>query len=217
MQALRDGARRGRTVSVAREIWIIRHGETPGNAARIVQKPEVPLSERGRDQAERLASRLRGAGIERILSSDLKRARMTAEAVRLTTRAPLCLEPLLQERNFGDIRGTPYEELGDRNIFAHDYEPPGGESGPVFDARVDRAWASICSHAGEVEGRLSVVTHGLVCASLAERHLRCDGELPTGGWGNTSVTIVEGAPPWRLVRVNCTRHLDDRADGGGRV
>ena len=51
-------------------IFVVRHGETPGNAARVVQTPETPLSARGALQAERLARRLADAGIGHILASD---------------------------------------------------------------------------------------------------------------------------------------------------
>src|SRR5438477_5849884 len=97
----RTGTRMGAT-----SIFLIRHGETFGNAARIVQLPDIPLSERGLAQAERLARRLAQEGVARIISSDLPRAAMTAESVRRMTGAPLMFDPLLHERNFGDIRGT---------------------------------------------------------------------------------------------------------------
>ncbi len=200
---------------MATEILIIRHGETASNAARIVQTPDIPLSERGCQQARRLASRLAAEGIERILSSDQIRAHMTAEAIRAATGAPLELEPLLQERNFGEIRGTPYAELGGVDIFAHDYAPPGGETGATFDARVDRAWHAVRASAATVRGRLAVVTHGLVCASLTARHLATDETVLRGGWRNTSVTSVAGTPPWRVVRLNCTAHLEEHPDKGG--
>ena len=48
-------------------IYLIRHGETPLNAARIVQYPDTPLSERGRDQARRVGERLTGLGIGAVL------------------------------------------------------------------------------------------------------------------------------------------------------
>ena len=189
-------------------IFLIRHGETRGNAERIVQVPDIPLSARGAAQAERLARRLAAAGIARILSSDLARAAMTAERLRLETGASLDLDPLLQERNFGDIRGTPYAELG-FDPFVPEFEPPRGESWPVFHARVERAWALVQAVAARTEGHLAVVTHGLVCRSLAERHLL----LPPGAaapltWPNTSLTIADGPAPWRVRLLNCVSHLE---------
>ena len=190
-------------------IFLIRHGETEGNAARVVQRPDNPLSPRGVVQAARLARRLREEGIARILSSDLARAVTTAETLQRATGAPLAFEPLLQERNFGDLRGTPYAQL-DFDLFGLDYAPPNGATWPDFHARVDRAWARVQALAGATDGHLAIVTHGLVCRSLAARHLILpDGETVPLRWENTSVTIVECPPPWRVRLLNCIAHLAD--------
>ncbi|HUG35963.1 MAG TPA: histidine phosphatase family protein [Candidatus Limnocylindrales bacterium] len=189
-------------------VFLIRHGETLGNAARVVQRPDNPLSPRGIAQAERLARRLAGEGIARVLASDLTRARVTADHIVKATGAPLETEALLHERSFGDIRGTPYAELG-FDMFAPDYAPPNGESWTVFHSRVDRAWARVQEVAAVTDGHLAVVTHGLVCRSLAARHL----VLPAGqdapeSWGNTSLTILDGPAPWRVRLLNCVAHLN---------
>jgi len=190
-------------------LFLIRHGETAGNALRILQRPDVPLSPRGVAQAERLARRLAGEGVARILSSDYARAMATAEYVQRATGVPLSFEPLLQERNFGDLRGRPYADLG-FDPFEPDYAPPNGETSPVFHARVDLAWARVRVLAAATAGDLAVVTHGLVCRSLAARHLvLADGDVVPERWENTSVTIVDGAPPWRVRVLNCVAHLDD--------
>ena len=195
-------------------VYLIRHGETAYNAARVLQTPEVPLSERGALQAARLGARLAGAGIARILASDLVRAVMTARALADATGAPIDTDPLLQERNFGELRGTPYRELG-FDPFAAGYAPPGGESVPAFHARVALAWARIQEVAASAEGPLAVVTHGLVCRDLVARHLELPPELaapadPTR-WANTSVTEIAG-PPWRVRLLACTAHLTDLPD-----
>jgi probable phosphoglycerate mutase len=190
-------------------LFLIRHGETDGNALRIVQRPDIPLSPRGETQAERLARRLARERIARIVSSDLARAAATAEFLRRETGAPLSFEPLLQERNFGDVRGTPYAELG-FDLFAPDYAPPNGETWSAFEARVDRAWARVQELAAAVDGHLAVVTHGLVCGSLASRHLiLASGDAVPERWENTSLTIVDGPAPWRVRLLNCAAHLED--------
>jgi len=190
-------------------IFLIRHGETLGNAARIVQRPDNPLSPRGIAQAERLARRLGREPVARIMSSDLTRAAMTAAHLRQVTGAPLQIEPLLRERDFGEIRGTPYADLG-FDIFAPDYAPPRGETWETFHVRVDRAWALVQEVAAAAAGHLAVVTHGLVCRSLAARHLVLpDGEAAPARWENTALTIVEGPVPWRVRLLNCIAHLDD--------
>jgi broad specificity phosphatase PhoE len=196
-------------------IFLIRHGETAGNAARIVQRPDIPLSERGLAQAERLARRLANAGITNILSSDLRRAAMTAEALARVTGLPIAFESLLHERNFGDIRGTAYADLG-FDPFDPGYAPPNGETWEVFHARVDGAWARIQTEAAAAGGNLAVVTHGLVCKSLAGRHLALpDGEGVPERWENTSVTIIDARAPWRVALLNCCVHLDDLATAPG--
>jgi broad specificity phosphatase PhoE len=188
-------------------IFLIRHAETDSNAALVVQTAETPLSDRGHAQAERLARRLATEGVASILSSDLARAAMTAERVQAATGAALAFDPLLQERNFGAIRGMPYAEVG-ADIFAPGYAPPGGESWEAFHARVDRAWGRIREVAAAVEGNLAVVTHGLVCYSLVLRHVgQPRADAPPLRFGNTAVTVVDGEPPWGVSLLNCTAHL----------
>jgi len=189
-------------------LFLIRHGETEGNALRIVQHPHIPLSARGVVQAERLALRLAREPIAHIVTSDYARALTTAESLQRATGAPLTVEPLLRERNFGDLRGRPYSELG-FDMFEPDYAPPNGETWPVFHARVDQAWARVQELAALAGGRLAVVTHGLVCRSLAARHLvLADGERAPERWDNTSLTIVDWPAPSRVRLLNCIAHLD---------
>jgi broad specificity phosphatase PhoE len=189
-------------------LFLIRHGETVGNASRTVQLPDNPLSSRGIAQAQRLARRLASESIAHILSSDFARARSTAEQLQRATGALLTFEPLLQERNFGDLRGTPYDQLG-LDMFAPDYAPPNGETWEIFHARVAQAWARVQALAATTRGRLAVVTHGLVCRSLAANHLVLpDGEVAPERWENTSLTIVDWPAPWRVRLLNCVTHLD---------
>ena len=192
-------------------IFLIRHGETLGNASRTVQLPDNPLSPRGIAQAELLARRLQREGIAAILSSDFARAAATAERLRRVTGAPVRHDPLLQERNFGDIRGTPYAALG-FDMFAPDYAPPNGETWEVFHARVDRAWTLIQEAAAAAGGHLAVVTHGLVCRSVAGRHLILPGgQAAPERWENTALTVIDHPAPWRVRLLNSISHLDDTA------
>ncbi len=198
-------------------IFVVRHGETELNAARIIQMPTTPLSERGRRQAARLGERLAPVGIVRILSSDFLRAIETAEAIAARTTAPIVVDPLLRERDFGDIRGTPYNELG-RDPFAPDYHPPNGESWAMFHERVARAWELVARIAAGADGHLAVVTHGLVCRVLVDRHLA----MPLGAtapelWGNTALTEIDAAAPWQIRTLACCAHLDEDAPPGAQA
>jgi len=94
--------------------------------------------------------------------------------------------------------------------FAPEYAPPNGEAWPVFHARVDRAWTRVLTMAAATPGHLAVVTHGLVCRSLAARHLVLpDGAEVPERWENASLTILDGPAPWRVRLLNCVAHLED--------
>lgn len=188
-------------------ILLVRHGETEGNRLRVLQQPETPLSDRGKAQARRLGERLAALGVAAILASDYARARMTAEAVRSATGAPLELDAGLRERNFGALRGRAYADL-DVDPFAAGYAPPGGESWEELHARVDSVWERVGRAVREPESNLVVVTHGLVCHSLVTRHLQlAPGFDYTGGFANTALTVIDPLPPWRVQVLGCTAHL----------
>jgi broad specificity phosphatase PhoE len=188
-------------------ILLVRHGETDGNAARILQRPDVPLNERGMRQAEQLAQRLSAQRFVHILCSDLLRARMTAAP--LAARSGIAVEesPLLQERNFGDLRGVAYADLSEDPL-GPDFVPPNGEDWPAFHARVADAFDFIVNRRRSVNGTLVVVTHGLVCRTIVERYAL----LPAGAavperFDNTSITVLHEDAPHAASLINCTRHL----------
>ena len=199
-------------------ILLVRHGETAGNVARILQRADVPLNERGICQAEQLAQRLCNHGFVHIVCSDLLRARMTAAP--LAARSGIAVEesPLLQERNFGDLRGMPYAELTE-NPFGPDFAPPNGEDWPTFHARVADAFDFIVSTRRSANGTLVVATHGLVCRALVERHaLLPDGVVAPERFDNTGLTVLQDDAPHAVSLINCTRHLvtalEAERDGG---
>lgn len=128
-------------------VLLARHGQTDWNAAGKIQGvSDVPLNERGREQAAALAGRVLDAGaISAVYTSPLKRARETAEIIGRR----LGLEPVpvaaLTELNFGDWEGCSWEEIGRRwpEQFAaysadrKNYAPPNGES---YAEMLGRAW-----------------------------------------------------------------------------
>jgi 2,3-bisphosphoglycerate-dependent phosphoglycerate mutase len=197
-------------------LLLIRHGETELNAGRIVQFPDTPLGANGIAQAARLGQRLAPRNIGLVLTSDYRRARMTAGGVVAYSGAPLLEDASLRERNFGDFRGSAYAEHG-IDIMAPDFEPPNGESWPVFHARVDRAWQLIRTHMDKVDGDVVVITHGLVLRSLFERVLDNSNHVlePNMVVHNTAVTTVERSAPWRIVELACIAHLNGGAHEGG--
>ena len=199
-------------------ILLVRHGETAGNAARILQRPDVPLNQRGIDQADRLARRLCAHGFVHIVCSDLLRARMTAAPLAAGSGIAVEQSPLLQERNFGDLRGMAYAALHE-DPFGPDFAPPNGEDWPTFHTRVAEAFAFIVRRRRDVNGTLVVVTHGLVCRALVARHaLLPEGAVVPERFDNAGVTVLHEDAPHRASLINCTRHLgitpeSDRKNG----
>lgn len=192
-------------------LLLVRHGETPSNAARVVQTPDTPLSERGLRQAELLAGRMRGERLTAILCSTLRRAIMTAELVSAASGVPIVLRADLQERNYGDVRGLSYDEVG-ADILDPDYEPPAGETWREFHQRVEGVWRHLQKLVQDMpphrQGNIAVVSHGLVLHSLASRFLDMSPVVGTPvRFHNASVTVVEAQPPWRVTVLDCTRHL----------
>ncbi|HEY2734321.1 MAG TPA: histidine phosphatase family protein [Polyangiales bacterium] len=188
-------------------IILVRHGETAGNASRVLQQPDVPLNERGQRQAAQLAERLRTFEVAHVLCSDFARTRMTAAPIRARfPGAPYEESALLRERDFGDLRGRPYAEIAG-DPFAPDFVPPNGESWEVFNRRVAQAFALIAERRRGLSGDLLVVTHGLVCGGLLHRHLHFADFVAPRGFDNTSVTVFDPIPPHRVRTLNCTEHL----------
>jgi broad specificity phosphatase PhoE len=193
-------------------VILVRHGETALNAARIMQPAATPLSERGQAQARAVAQRLARHGrIGAILSSDLPRAWLTAEAIAAALALPIEASALLQERNFGDLRGRPYDTLG-FDPLVMPQAPPGGESAAAFAQRVLDAFEQMLRRQAGLEGDLVVVSHGLLIRTLLAGPLQLDAQrLRDLNLANTSLSIFDAAPPHALHVLNCTRHLDAAA------
>ena len=191
-------------------VILVRHGETALNAARVMQPAATPLSERGQAQAQAVGRRLaRQGGVGAILSSDLPRAWLTAEAIAAALALPIRPSALLQERNFGDLRGRPYDELGFDPLVMQQ-APQGGESASAFAQRVRDAFDEMLQRHAGLDGDLVVVTHGLLIRTLLAGPLMLGvdtlGDLHLA---NTSLSIFDAAPPHALQLLNCTRHLDE--------
>ncbi len=189
-------------------IILVRHGETALNAARIIQPADTPLSERGLAQADAVGRRLAAEEPAAIVSSDLARAWQTAEAI--ARYSGLAIEPstLLQERNFGALRGQAYDTLG-FDPMTLDEAPEGGESARQFAQRVARAFEAMQQWQQGLDGDLVVVTHGLFIRVLLAESLRLPAAQLNGlHLGNTCVSVFDAQSPHALQLLNCTRHLD---------
>jgi probable phosphoglycerate mutase len=135
-------------------LLLARHGETDWNRElRIQGSSDVELNELGRGQARALAQELEHVALDAIYSSDLSRARQTAEAVAAFHGLEVRLDRRLRERSFGSWEGLTREEIPD-----HAHRPEDAEPDDEVRERVLEAVQAIADeHPGET---VLVVSHG---------------------------------------------------------
>jgi probable phosphoglycerate mutase len=199
------------------KICLIRHGETAWNAElRIQGQRDLPLDETGLAQAEALARRLAGRRFSAIYSSDLSRARWTAQPLAERQGLPVRIEAELRERNFGCCEGRTREEIqaGDAVVAEMlaarrpDYVLPGGES---LRQHLDRVVACLSRlaqrHAGQT---IAVVSHGGVLDLIYRRVHGVPIERPRDfPLPNASINwLIVGGKNWRLESWGDVAHLN---------
>lgn len=154
-------------------LWLIRHGQTDWNVeGRYQGQADVPLNAAGLQQAGALAEELNGQVFDAIYSSDLQRARATAEIIAQVIRLPVQTDIRLREINQGQWEGQfylylmvhfPAEMLARRNN-PYEFRPPEGESAAEVAQRVMQAADEIA--AAHPHGRVLIVSHALALATL---------------------------------------------------
>jgi len=197
-------------------VVLLRHGQTDYNVAgRMQGHLDSKLTEDGLAQAVAAAPDIAKAGPERIISSDLSRARDTAAFIGGACGLPVALDPRLRETHLGEWQGRTVIEIeqdypGSIATWRSDpaWAPPGGESRidvvrrsrPVVDELDDEL-------TGPSPSTVVLVAHGgllagLVCGLLG---------LPTstwpsvGGLGNcrwATLARRDDHPRWRLTGYN---------------
>lgn len=93
-------------------VYLFRHGQTDWNVERRFQgHTDIPLNQTGRDQARELASVVSRLGVDRVLTSDLKRAHETAEIAFNGSNVPIEVCPELRETRLGEPEGWLVSEI----------------------------------------------------------------------------------------------------------
>jgi broad specificity phosphatase PhoE len=115
--------------------YILRHGEALSNVKDVLscwpEKFNNPLTEKGEQQIKKSAKELRDKSIDMIFSSDLLRARETAEIVGKELNIKPKLDKRLREQNVGVLNGQPIEKIreffGERRTERFKLKPKKGE------------------------------------------------------------------------------------------
>ncbi|MEI8132336.1 MAG: histidine phosphatase family protein [Leptolinea sp.] len=155
------------------EIWLVRHGQTDWNLeGRFQGQLDVPLNDTGMDQARVLANKLADMKFCALYSSDLMRARQTAEIISSRVNLPIKFDLRLREISQGQVEGLLMSEvllkftdaLTDRSSNPVHSRMPGGESVAEVAERVKTAIEEIaCAHPLEP---VLVAAHGLAIATM---------------------------------------------------
>jgi probable phosphoglycerate mutase len=202
------------------ELLLVRHGEADSNRdGRFGGWSPVPLTDRGRAQADRAAAELAARRPVAVITSDIARAVETAAPIAAALGVEPRHEPGLRERSLGVFDGLAFTEAEARypelwrRLVARDPDavPDGGETAAAVFARVRGAIGRIVTeHAGQ---RVVVVSHGL--ALFHAFSYVCGLGVPRPDApvfvlvDNASITHVEhrAGDRWRIVTVNDTAHL----------
>lgn len=203
-----------------RRIVLWRHGRTAWNSINRFQGQEdVPLDEVGLDQVRRAAQTLIGLKPTKIVSSDLERARVTAESLAALAGLNVLTDPDLRETFAGVWQGLTRTEIIERfpQEFAawggdSDIRPGGGETRLEVADRVTRAIEKALQDIPE-NGTLVVASHGGALRAglgrllgLAPAQWAALGVLANAQW--TVLTELDESTPrplglnWRLQEYN---------------
>ncbi|SDR79221.1 histidine phosphatase family protein [Corynebacterium timonense] len=199
---------------MSRRLIMLRHGQTEYNAVRRMQgQLDTVLSERGVEQARAAARQLTGAGVTRIVSSDLARARRTAEIVAEALGVEVTEDSRLRETHLGEWQGLTHEQVDSvhKGARAHwrnnsSWAPPGGESRLEVAQRarpvVDEL---IASYPQWEDNAVLIVAHGGTISALTSNLL---------GFGDDQYPLLKGLDNVATSRVRALPRYTGFPEGG---
>ena len=203
------------------KLILVRHGETASNRDGLgLGRQDVPLTEKGRLQAQALAEALAGEEIAAVYSSPLRRAYETAAAIAAPHGLDVVTDEGLTEMDVGELDGLTFREMRERHPeFVSRWlgeeagtlaMPGGGESLQDVQSRAAEAVRRICErHEG---GTVVAVTHNFVIHALLCEALNmaiCDFRRLRHDLAATSLLDVRGGR-MVVVHMNDTCHLEAR-------
>ena len=206
-----------------RRVVVLRHGETDHNAARVWQGHlDTPLSELGRRQADAVGPALAALSPHRIVSSDLTRARLTAESVGRACGIPVELDARFREIDVGAWQGMSAADVADRwpqvqAALARGEDVRRGDHGETVAEVADRVGAALTEHLEALgPGQCLVVsTHGASGRTAAAWLLGLEPDLAwrvLGALGNCHwAELVEGRAGWRIQTWNTSSGMPSQA------
>lgn len=186
-------------------LCLVRHGQSTWNAEHRVQgQLNPPLSSLGQAQAELVAKRLKKELWSVLYSSDLSRARQTAEVIAEHTGMSLQIEQQLRERSQGKREGFLLDEANERYPDIHAPEV-GRETDEALQTRAIKVYEAIRdAHLGK---RILIVAHGALMGSFLQAILEPLDKL---SMENTACTLLRwDGETWNCEYLADASHLDE--------
>jgi alpha-ribazole phosphatase len=200
------------------KLFLIRHGQTDGNAqGRYQGSMDTELTETGVFQACQAKKYFSNVKLSAIYSSPLKRTLKTAKILSDGTGMDIKISANLRELNFGKWEGLKFEEINEK--YRQDYQdwlsdpyrnpPTGGES---FGNLINRAKESVKKIIAENPdgSSVAVVTHGGVILALIVDWL----SIPPQCWrsliqrqGAINIVVIDKDFPY-ISAINYTGHIN---------
>ncbi|HEU4621317.1 MAG TPA: histidine phosphatase family protein [Burkholderiaceae bacterium] len=204
-------------------VVLIRHGETAWNRERRLQgHTDVPLNDVGVAQADAMAAALDAWNVTALASSDLMRARQTADPIARRFSLKPMYDTAWRERHYGVFEGLTLDELPHRypNEYAqwrardiHAPSPPQGEYLNAFHQRIRRALDALAMR--YTQAVVAVVTHGGVLDSVYRIATSTPLDIPRA-WPihNASLNVIDWHAPnhFSLVKWGDITHLENSLD-----
>lgn len=202
-----------------KDIFLIRHGRQSSKLCNT----DVVLEEAGKKQAELLGKRLVSYQLEKIYSSDLLRAKETAQIANDSLQIPYETLADIHEIDFGGLTGKTDEEikkvygdfLAERATHKEDISYPQGECGADVVRRVMPQLRYVCE---QPEDRVAIVTHGGVIRSVCAEILQTEQKNKLKfalSLENTSITHIiydSNRDMFFLERFNDFAHLEGKEE-----
>lgn len=200
------------------KLFLVRHGESAWNVKHIYTgRQDIPLSELGTQQAERMVDGTAAFSFNAIYASPLLRAYDTALPTARAKNMTIQSDARLVEINHGEWEGNPADVIREKyadtfllwRTQPHRMQMPGGESLDDVSARVQ----SFLQDVGKThfDGNILIVTHDAVLRVIVLQTLLMGPEyFWRWRFDNASVSVIERTDDghFRLASLNDCHHLD---------
>ena len=186
---------------------LVRHGQTRANEHFLIQgASDGPLTPEGKAQVEKLGAGLADFHISRVVSSDLQRARHTAEAIAKHHHLTVEATPLAREWNCGEWDGKPASEflalIKESGLPVSALRPPGGELLSEVRERAGELIRNLMS--GGAGKTIVICAHGDIMRMMLSYTLEMDeDQAQVFRFDNASYSMMEyDGQQWRVYAIN---------------